>query len=279
MPHDLVGPTNYMNPNEDMSDYHRRWWWLSKSLIDLLLTTPRHLWYKYLCEGVPKQKETRSQSLGTDVHTLILEMHLFEANYMCGPEGKNRTHAPFKKLAADNPDKRVLPYAEYKLLEAIYNSIKQQPIGKYFLDLQGESEVSCYWKDPDLGQLLKCRPDKIIKSQKIVVDIKTTAVLGKHKFIRHAADLNYHRSAALTKLGLNVLTGHDYEYIFLVIEMKPPFNVAAYSFDEEAIALGNSEIDRAIQIFKECQESDNWPGYPSKIQTISMPKWRTGNHG
>ncbi len=274
MSSNTFGPSNFILKDEPMAEYHRKWWWLSKSVIDLILSSPRHFHYKFLNPKSYRVSESKSQSRGTDVHTMLLELPIFKSRYLCGPEGKNRNHVPFKNMVTDNPDNIILPFTEYKMLEAIYDSVFQQKLGRYFLQLEGSPEVSCYWIDPEFNQLLKCRPDKLIESEKIVVDIKTTSILGKFKFERHASELNYHRSAALTLRGLKILTGNDYTYIFLVVETKPPFNVACYSYCEDDIATGNLEIDKAIKKYQECQKLNSWPGYSDNIQSISLPNWR-----
>ncbi len=278
MSSEVFGPRgNFIIEDEPMADYHSKWWWLSKSVIEELLKTPRNFHYKFLKEDGLKISDTKSQSMGTDIHAMLLEFARFKDLYISGPIGKDRRHNAYKELVDKNPNKIVIPYKEFQLLEAIHEAVLEQKVGRYFLNLDGTPEVSCYWNDPDFNQTLKCRPDLLFKSKNFVVDLKTTSSEGKYEFEKTASIHNYHISAALTMRGLKIITGEYFKYLFLVVETKPPFNVSLYTFEPEDIIAGNAAIDRAILDYQRCQEENKWPGYYEGVQKISLPSWRKGS--
>ena len=262
-----------MQFDEPMEKYHGERKHLSKSGIDLLLKSQRHFWDRYInrqSEYIP----TAAQSLGTIIHEMLLEPKIFEGKYVCGPEGANRTHKIFKEVAKENKDKEVLPHNEWQKLMRIKESALTQYESKTLLEFGGKNEVSCYWTDENTGQGLKTRPDRLILDQRICIDLKTTEDAEKEKFVRKAADFGYHRSVAMTTRGLKKVTDDDYIYLFLVVETKPPFNVAVFRYDEEAIDVANREIDRGIVLYQEAIESNTWKGYPKGIQQLWLPPWK-----
>ncbi|NRA68747.1 MAG: PD-(D/E)XK nuclease-like domain-containing protein [Pseudobacteriovorax sp.] len=259
--------------DEPIETYHSESEHLSKSGIDLILQSPRHYWDRYRNKKTG-YSPTSAQNLGIMIHEMLLEPHLFETKYICGPEGSNRTHKAFKELVRENEDKQVLPYAEWQKLHTIKDSALSQRSSKLLLEYEGQNEVSCYWKDERTGRGLKCRPDRLIGDRSLVVDLKTTEDASYDKFTRKAADFGYHRSVALTTRGLKELTGDDYTYLFLVVETKPPFNVATFKYEFDDIVLGNDEINLAISLYDEAVKTGFWPGYGSGIQTLTLPPWK-----
>lgn len=257
---------------ERMSAYHERIDWLSKSSLSKLLLSPRDFYWSYLREECSK-KETKPQILGTACHKLICEPDQFEAEYACGPAGKDRRHKAFHDFVSE-ANKIVLPESEYQTVKAINKSVFEHDLGRYLLSLESIPEQSCYWIDPHFNQKLKCRPDLLVQCENLVIDIKSTGMSGKRAFERIAADKDYHLSVALTQRGLKEVTGEDYDYVFLVIETNPPYHVAGYCLDESIIAFANTEIDRAISIYQECIDTNTWPGNPAEIQMLNFPKWR-----
>ena len=155
--------SNQIIYDEPMESYHKSWQIPSKSVLDLVLKSPRHLWNKYLNDNVERKPPTKAQSLGTLVHTIILENDRFHDEFKCGPVNKNRTHKVFKEMQEEFSNHIIIPHAEYELVKAAYNSAHSEPIGKHLLSLPGKPEVSCYWKDPHFGQALKSRPDKLLE--------------------------------------------------------------------------------------------------------------------
>ena len=259
--------------DEPMENYHGEREHLSKSGIDLLLKSQRHFWDRYINKE-SDYAPTSAQSLGTIIHEMLLEPEIFAAKYVCGPEGANRTHKIFKEVVKEHEDKEVLPYSEWKKLMRIKESALTQYESKTLLEFGGKNEVSCYWTDGDTGQGLKARPDRLIMDRRICTDLKTTEDAEQGKFLRKAADFGYHRSVAVTTRGLKKITGDDYIYLFLVVETKPPFNVAVFQYEQEAIDIANKQVDKGIALYQEAMKSNVWNGYSKGVQQLWLPPWK-----
>ena len=71
------------------------------------------------------------------------------------------------------------------------------------------------------GHKFKAKPDCIIDSMRLIVDIKTTDD-ASHKWLYSAKDLGYHRQAFIYRHALSLETGIDYNFIFAVVEKPKP---------------------------------------------------------
>jgi len=71
------------------------------------------------------------------------------------------------------------------------------------------------------GHKFKAKPDCIIDSMRLIVDIKTTDD-ASHKWLYSAKDLGYHRQAFIYRHALSLETGIDYDFIFAVVEKPKP---------------------------------------------------------
>ncbi len=71
------------------------------------------------------------------------------------------------------------------------------------------------------GHKFKAKPDAIIDSMRLIVDIKTTDD-ASHKWLYSAKDLGYHRQAWIYRHALSLETGVDYNFIFAVVEKPKP---------------------------------------------------------
>lgn len=101
-----------------------------------------------------------------------------------------------------------------------------------------------------------------------VDDLKTTTDASPNKFRRHVFNMGYDIQAAfyLRASGCG-------EFRWVVVETKPPYPVAIYQLTERAMASAHVKVDAALQIFKECMESGEWPAYPAGVHEVDIPGW------
>jgi exodeoxyribonuclease VIII len=137
----------------------------------------------------------------------------------------------------------------------------------------GKAEQSVYWTDPVTGILCRCRPD-FWREDDIIVDVKTTEDASPEEFSRSLAKWRYHVQAPFYMDGIELATGRRPKgFVFLVVEKKPPYAVAAYTLDPESIELGRAEYRADLERLAECQRTDQWPGFGGTIQKIGVPHW------
>jgi hypothetical protein len=285
-------------------DYHGDLGSYSKSsLVDFDLY-PKNMIYQRLAERTPKNNQ--KFDMGSAAHTAVLEPEKIERDIAVCPDellGKNgaRSTKAYKEWAASQPTNvALLTTKQWDSIRAIRDSIHENPNhskAKNFLT-GGLPEVSCFWEeqfhgdevDPDSGYhkmipyqygeasddthkiMVKCRPD-YLPYNGVAVDLKTTATpIDKEGFTRQAYNLHYHWSAALTLRGLTTATTKQHRiYVFVVVEINPPHEVAVYRATEDFVALGKMQVMSAMSRLSWCDKNNHWPGMPDRIQQVGLP--------
>jgi len=89
-------------------------------------------------------------------------------------------------------------------------------------------------------------------------------------FDKSIAKYGYHRQAAFYRRGVRAAFGVDSVPWLLAVETVEPFGNRVAPVDADAIAAGNSELDRLLSTVAECKASGDWPGY-SNPERWSLP--------
>lgn len=243
------------------ADYHRDEALGSTSLKTLATKTPAHYQYD---KANPKFSD--AFTLGTAAHSLILEG---DASNILVVEADNWMSKAAKeaKTEALAHGKQPLLHKEWLQVCAMQDAVMGHKQARE-LFTGHEAEQSVFW-DED-GLMLKCRPDAWKPS--LLVDLKTTRDANPNEFGKTAHEYGYHQSAAHYIDGVKAATGEELPFHFVLVEKTAPYLVSVVELDSEAVYLGRMLNDRAKRIYRECMETNNWPGYPSG-ELINLPMW------
>jgi len=242
-------------------DYHADPALGSTSLKTLATKTPAH--YQH---DKSHPKSSAAFTLGTAAHSLILEddtsgFHVVEADNWLTKAAKE---AKAEALAAG---KQPLLYKEAAQVFAMCDAVMNHPVaGKLFTAHKAEQSV--FW-DED-GLMLKCRPDAW--NPDLLVDLKTTVSADPNEFGKVAHSFGYHQSAAHYIDGVKAATGEELPFHFVLVEKADPYLVSVVELDWEAVNIGRGLNERAKRIYRECVESNTWPGYPAS-EPVSLPMY------
>jgi hypothetical protein len=131
------------------------------------------------------------------------------------------------------------------------------------------------------GHRFKGRPDAIIDSMKLILDIKTTDDASPDRWKWSALDYGYHRQQYIYREALHKATGEWYRFIFAVVEKpKPstrgiPPTVALYELDEATMEMGKQDTWGLVQDYEERTANEYWQQYYSdRIVSLRLPKRR-----
>jgi len=256
----------------DMSneDYHAHKA-ISRSALWEFKQLPYKYWYKYLSGQYVDSGETIAMKLGTLCHTIILEPELFEDNYHVMDKVNKATKAgkaAYAEAVEEANGKIIINVEEFEVADAMRKNVYANEIAKDVLT-GGKAEQTIFWTDSKTGIQLKARPDSI--NGAIVSDVKTTLDAGYRGFQRAAYGHGYFLQSAMITEGC-IAVGLDVsEFVFLCVEKKPPYSVAIYRLDEEALDYGKKLLRNLLDDYKKCLDSKSWPGYG--IQTLLVPKY------
>jgi hypothetical protein len=131
------------------------------------------------------------------------------------------------------------------------------------------------------GHKFKAKPDCIVDSMKLILDIKTTDDASPHKWQWSAVDYGYHRQQIIYQEALKGKTGEWYRFIFAVVEKpKPstrgiPPTVALYELGDTTIEMGKQDTWRLVQDYEDRTANGWWQQYYSSgIVPLRLPKRR-----
>lgn len=153
------------------------------------------------------------------------------------------------------------------------DAVAEHPTASQILT-DGSPEMSHFWEDTETGILCKCRPDWQ-RSDGILVDVKSASDATPEAFQRSLHRYQYYVQAPFYLDGVSATTGSDYEkFLFIVVETGSVPGVRIYDLDDYAIERGRDDYRRYLDELHKAQTvEDYWTGYPTEIESISLPKW------
>lgn len=230
--------------------------------------TPAHYaWYK-----ANPNDETSSQKLGTLAHMAILEPMRFETGVKIvdGHRGSNSVRAAV--AAAEEAGYYVCKPEEYQAAIEARNAVKSLKVCSALFE-GGYAEKSIRFVDEKLGLLLKCRPDYIIPSKQIIVDIKTFNDLSDHAIDRQIHRMKYHWQSAFYLNVVNQVMGwNTRKFVHVFVHTEVPV-ARAKVLDDASLEKAREEMQPLLVKFAECLKTNSWPGYADEITEASLPSY------
>lgn len=251
---------------------------VSKSHLDLVARSPLHYWARYIDPNRVAPEPTPAMAIGSALHTHVLELDQWDANYVITPEGiDRRTKAGKAEWDVFNTaagSRTVLSRADADLVMRMGEAVYGHPAAAALLALPGIAESTWMWRDESTGLQCKIRPDWLTTDGTLLVDLKTTEDASLKGFQKSVANFRYHVQAAWYLHGMEQATKKCPEqFVFIAVEKKPPFAVAVYAADAEMIREGWRTAERDLEALAVSKEMDRWPGYSDAVEPISLPPW------
>ena len=243
---------------------------VGKSDLDMIAKSPLH-WKQAVRE------ETPAMRIGSAVHCAVLEPERFATDYAVAPDGDKRSKAgkeAFAEFEAAHAGKPIISMADWALCEEIQHAVRMHP-GAAALLQAGQPEVSALWNDAEFNVGCRARYDWLTPDG-LLIDLKTTQDASPAGFAKSCATFRYHVQAAWYLDAYQKAAGDlPLGFIFIAVEKTPPYAVALYELDAEAVDLGRALARRDLARYANAREFGVWPGYSEAIQPLSLPKWAT----
>lgn len=256
------------------AEYHRRdLGVVSKSALDELHRSPAH--YRAWVDGI-EPAPTPALRFGTALHMALLEPERFGRTYVVLPDfgdlrsSKNRERRD--EWLIEHPGTVALSLEHEQALLGMLESVMRHPTASRLI-VDGDPEVTVTWVDEVSGLRCKSRADYFVRSKRLAVDIKSTFDASPRQFARDVYNYRYHVQDALYRMGFAACDAQIDHFAILAIEKEPPYAVAVYTLDEDAVALGYNAARCDIERLSECLAADHWPSYSDGVETLSLPPW------
>lgn len=206
--------------------------------------------------------------LGTTAHALALgkgEERLVVVSY------DTYASKPAKEMRdqAYAAGKTPIKAKDLRIAEAMAEELGKHSHAMAALD--GQHEVAMFWPDED-GLWLRGQMDTYAPGSHIG-DYKTAADASGAGFIRSAWNFRYHMQGAWYRRLVQMLTGEKLPYRIVAQETTAPFLVSVWEIPEDYLQLGYADMADAIELYKQCRRTGEWPGYPLEAQTLTPPDW------
>lgn len=244
---------------------------VSKSDLDLIAppNTPAH--FKAHKSGLIQREETDAMRLGSITHRALLEPETMNGAYHIRPDGMKFNTTEGKAWQKDHSDKPIVTSDDDARVKRMRDAVWNHPLAKRLLN--GSTTEQCFFAQDSKEVVRKGRMDAIPKSGNTIVDLKTCESADPDEFGKKVNQYRYHCQAAWY-LQLAKLCGLDRkEFVFICVEKNPPYCVACYTLEPQAIELGERLIMGDYQRYLNCLESNEWPGYPVIIGGIGLPAY------
>lgn len=218
---------------------------------------------------------SKAQELGSLVHKLILEPQEFASCYYILDNIDRRTKKGkeeyLKALAeAEAENKEIIDLATYEQGKEITEAFKASAVSKL---IAGGVAENCAFSEID-GVAVKCRPDYYRSDKKIIIDLKTTSILGGASALNFQKAVANYRYYIQASLYMQIL-GAD-EFYFIAIETQSPYMIGVYKLDISALELGEMQIKKAIKRYKNLNKykanvylNDNY----KVVKELRLPNW------
>jgi hypothetical protein len=245
----------------------------SKSGLDQVRRSGAHhrAWVAGLLE-----RHTPALNFGKAIHCGVLEPERFARDYVIAPDFGDRRYLKNKQAHKAWTDEHahatVLRNSDGLAMLGMIRAAVAHPLVSALFE-GGVSEVTARWTDTETGLSCKARPDHYRQDLATIVDVKSAADASASAFARDLWNYGYYRQDAFYRAGLRALGAPVEHMVFVAIEKPPPHAISIFEIDEDAQVRGLEENVVLLARLAGFIERDEWPGYPERIQTVSLPPW------
>lgn len=244
---------------------------ISKSDLDWIAPprTPAH--YKAKKDGLISNEATPAMRTGALLHRSVLEPETMQGAFVERPDGLSLVTKEGKAFKEANEGKIILSADDADGIRGMARAVlNHETAGRV---LTGSRMEQCLFAEDSHGTMRKGRIDILPAKGNVIADLKTCASADRDEFERSVAKYRYYVQAAYY-LDLCKLAGLGHtQFLFICVEKTPPYCVAVYAIDSEAIDAGRSQYQRDIALVRHCQETGKWPGFGGEIGSVGLPEW------
>jgi len=239
---------------------------LSHSMLSCLAQNPMECKMRYVDDppSLPP-KDSAAFAMGHAVHCLALEPEKFDERFAVAPKVDRRTTAgkvAWAEYLEESQGKIVLDGQEFDDAIACVQALNNH--ADFATIMAQPRRVEVPFEFELFGHRFKAKPDAIIDSMKLILDIKTTDDASPHRWQWSAVDYGYHRQAYIYKRAVAIEAKQDYRFIFAVVEKPRPSNrgippaVALYELDDDTLSMAMVDIGMLLQAYETRLETNNW---------------------
>lgn len=263
--------------------YHSATGVSSTGLHRCITKSPAH--YHYERENPPKRDYF---DVGNAVHAGCLEPEDYERRVHVVAASDWRSKSAKEERAAvrsADPTMYVIHEGQRAHVEGMVASLRHSAtrfgfeLDPHALLRVGDIEQTFVSLDAPTGLIRRARPDCIVPSQRMIVDLKTSHDASPRGFSRKRRDMGYHLSAAFHLDTACAALGEDpsdWVYLWVVVEKEPPYVVGMFSATPELLEVGRRKYRQALDLVASCERRGVWTPYSLAVEELEPDNWEKG---
>lgn len=154
-------------------------------------------------------------------------------------------------------------------VEGMAEAVLANAGARAILEAPGASEQSLWWDDE--GVPCRARIDRL--TEVALVDLKTTVDASPDGFGKSCANYGYDVQHVAYTRAVEAITGQALPFVFIAVEKEAPHFVGLYTLPGDAIDRGSRRWFQALDTYKQCTETGDWPAYGDDIRPVTWPRW------
>jgi hypothetical protein len=247
------------------------------TLVDLLYKSPAHAFANHPRFTPQKPDNDKKYDIGQSAHGLFLEG--IDKCVVVDADDWRTKAAKEQRDAAYAEGKTPLLAKQYdEVVEMVKTATWALANSELHLQISwGTSEHSIFWNEGNTW--LRIRPDWFNAGSMerqlpaIILDYKTSESANPEAFCRKAISLGYDIQEAFYKRGFRAIYGVEPMFIFMVQEITAPYLCSFISLDPQFQDEARKKVERGINLWKYCIQTNDWFGYPTRVCHVEMPAW------
>ena len=247
---------------------------LSSTIARLLIAkTPAHAKAAHprLTPDAPR-RDTDATDMGTAVHQLLLRDDRVDVLDFDSYRTNDAKAARDLSRAAGR-----VPMLAHKWEEA--NAIAQA-VRERIADLnlnpvpftEGTAEHVIRWEEPG-GVCCRAMLDWLRDDLEFIDDLKTTSDASPRGFQRKVWSLRYDIQAAFYIRAVATPPFPTPRFRWVAVETEYPYLVTVHELDKHALANAHERVTQAIDLWRQCMDTDFWPGYTDAVCEVGAVPW------
>jgi hypothetical protein len=250
---------------------------LSSSVAQILLReSPRKAWFSHpKLNPTYKEDHDAKFDMGTCAHAVLLENDASRIAVVDADDWRTKA-AKEQRDAARAAGKTPLLARHYeavrKMVDVALAFIEGSEIAEFWHAKDAGSEVTGVCQEK--GVWLRCRFDRFAPSASFIGDYKSTTDASPEGFSRQIVRMGYHVQEAFYRRVARILSIHKPKFIFLAQSVEEPFECSLHGCDSALQEIADAEVQRAIDLWRECLQKNEWPSYGGRIHWTVPSTWQ-----
>lgn len=227
----------------------------------------------------PPETSKRCFDLGDLAHAAILEPHRLESDYIAYPASLLAKNGAVSTNAAkefrdshEAAGRVVMKQEDFDIVAKMVESVRAK-LGQW-LKAPAKIEHAIYWTDGNSGLRCRCRPDFLVESVPIILDVKTTDDVTPAIFKRRVETLGYWLQDVHYSAGIGALLAVEPMFLFVVVESEWPHQCAAFELSQSDKFAGREYHTKLLDDVAECMETGDWSdSWEEQIIPLYLNDW------